>query len=124
MAKYIASAQPTHNAYFIHKTISVRDKIAQIQTTQRNVIVTSYTLLRMVQNCTTTVQQCKILHVELHRRLHNKLSRCCTIQFCVELFNSLYLPCFKISQSSWVDRSRFARIFLDEKHSALGIILV
>ena len=53
------------NAYFIHKTISVRDNIAQIHTTQRKVIVISYALLRMVRNCTTTVQQYKILHVEL-----------------------------------------------------------
>ena len=40
----IASARPTHNAYFIHKTVLVRDKIAQIHTnTQRKVIVTSCT---------------------------------------------------------------------------------
>ena len=38
----IASARPTHNAYFIHKTVLVRDKMAQIHTnTQRKVIVTS-----------------------------------------------------------------------------------
>ena len=44
----IASARSKRNAYFIHKTISVRDKTAQIHTnTQRKVIVTSYALLRM-----------------------------------------------------------------------------
>ena len=62
MAKY---SQRATNAYFIHKTISVRDKIAQIRTTQRKVMVTSYALLRMVRNCATTVQQYEILHVEL-----------------------------------------------------------
>ena len=47
----IASARSKRNAYFIYKTISVRDKTAQIHTnTQRKVIVTSYSyaLLRMV----------------------------------------------------------------------------
>ena len=43
----IASARSKRNAYFIHKTISVRDKTAQIHTKQRKVIVTSYALLRM-----------------------------------------------------------------------------
>ena len=48
LAKYSQRAIKAYNAYFIHKTISVRDKTAQIHTnTQRKVIVTSYALLRM-----------------------------------------------------------------------------
>ena len=62
VAKY---SQRATNAHFIHKTISVRDKIAQIRTTHCKVIVTSNALLRMVRNCMTTVQQYEILHVEL-----------------------------------------------------------
>ena len=37
LAKYSQRARPKRNAYFIHKTISVREKIAQIHTnTQRS----------------------------------------------------------------------------------------
>ena len=43
----LASVRPTRNAHFIHKTILVHEKIAQIHTnTQRKVIVTSRTLVK------------------------------------------------------------------------------
>ena len=68
-------------AYFIHKTISVRDKIAQIRTnTQSKVtcIVTScppaewYETARL---CNGT----RFCTLSSHRLVHKKLSRCCTI---------------------------------------------
>ena len=74
----IASARSKRNAYFIHKTISVRDKTAQIHTnTQRKVIVTSYALLRMdvarqPGNRATVRSFCML---SSHRRVHNKLSK-------------------------------------------------
>ena len=79
----IASARSKRNAYFIHKTISVRDTTTQIHTnTQHKVIVTSYSyaLLRMVllHDYRATVR--RFCMSSSHRRVRNKLSRCCTIQ--------------------------------------------
>ena len=76
----IASAQPKRNAYFIHKTISVREKIAQIHINTQRSYCDVMPLLRMVRNCTTTVQwYAASQRLSSHRRVHNKLSRCCTI---------------------------------------------
>ena len=95
----IASARSKRNAYFIHKTISVHDKTAQIHTnTQRKVIVTSYSyaLLRMVllHEYRATVRRFCML--SSHRRVHNKLSRCCTISFVSWQVNLISTFCNKV----------------------------
>ena len=58
----IASARPTPNTYFIHKTILVRDKIANPHNTQLKLIVTSL-LCNGTIHCT----------FRSHRLVHNKL---------------------------------------------------
>ena len=76
--KYSQRASNAYNAYFIHKTISVHDKIAQIHTnTQRKVIVTSYTpaeRYKTAQLCNGTI----CCAFSSHRLVHDKLTRCCT----------------------------------------------
>ena len=73
----IASARSKRNAYFIHKTISVRDKTAQSYCD----IIIRAAELRMVRNCTKAVQWYAASQwLSSHRRVHNKLSRCCTIR--------------------------------------------
>ena len=58
----------------------MRDKTAQIHTnTQRKVIVTSYALLRMDVARPAVQQYAASQRLSSHRRVHNKLSRCCTI---------------------------------------------
>ena len=77
LAKY---SQRATNAYFIHKTILVRNKIAQIHTnTQRKVFVTSCTPAEWYETallCNGTI----CCTFSSHRRVHNKLTRCCTIR--------------------------------------------
>ena len=72
-----ASARSKRNAYFIHKTISVRDKTAQSYCD----IIIRAAELRMVRNCTKAVQwYAASQRLSSHRRVHNKLSRCWTIR--------------------------------------------
>ena len=80
LAKYSQRARPKRNAYFIHKTISVREKIAQIHTNTQRSYCDVMPLLRMVWNCTTVEWYAASQRLSSHRRVHNKLSRCCTIR--------------------------------------------
>ena len=80
LAKYSQRARPKRNAYFIHKTISVREKIAQIHTNTQRSYCDVMPLLRMVRNCTTVEWYAASQRLSSHRRVHNKLSRCCTIR--------------------------------------------
>ena len=58
----------------------MREKIAQIHTNTQRSYCDVMPLLRMVRNCTTTVQwYAASQRLSSHRRVHNKLSRCCTI---------------------------------------------
>ena len=65
----IASARSKRNAYFIHKTISVRDKTAQIHTnTRRAQSYCDIIVIRTAENGTVARLPCnstEILHVEL-----------------------------------------------------------
>ena len=78
VVKYSQRATNAYNTYFIHKTILVHDKIAQIHTnTQRKVIVTSYTpaeWYKTARLCNGTI----CCTFSSHRLVHNKLTRCCT----------------------------------------------
>ena len=80
LAKYSQRARPKRNAYFIHKTISVREKIAQIHTNTQRSYCDVMPLLRMVRNCTTVEWYAASQRLSSNRRVHNKLSRCCTIR--------------------------------------------
>ena len=58
----------------------MREKIAQIHINTQRSYCDVMPLLRMVRNCTTTVQwYAASQRLSSHRRVHNKLSRCCTI---------------------------------------------
>ena len=89
LAKYSQRARPKRNAYFIHKTISVREKIAQIHTNTQRSYCDVMPLLRMVRNCTTVEWYAASQRLSSHRRVHNKLSRCCTIRI-VDEYESLW----------------------------------
>ena len=73
LAKYSQRARPKRNAYFIHKTISVREKIAQIHTNTQRSYCDVMPLLRMVRNCTTVEWYAASQRLSSHRRVHNKL---------------------------------------------------
>ena len=74
-----ASMRPTRNAYFIHKTMLVRDKLAQIHT--NNAVQSYFDIVHCVKLYASAwlcngVIRCTF---SSHRLVHNQLTRCCTI---------------------------------------------
>ena len=99
----IASAQPKRNAYFIHKTISVREKIAQIHINTQRSYCDVMPLLRMVRNSTTVQWYAASQRLSSHRRVRNKLSRCCTTLDANEcVMNNRFIHCKSGSSFMWL----------------------